>query len=93
MRHMIARLQPGVTLAQAQTQIDAQNATLEADDPAAKMMSDAGFRSLVLPLHADYVASIRPSLLLLQAGAITLLLIGAVNLMNLLLIARAAPAV
>jgi hypothetical protein len=78
-RHMIARLQPGATLAQAQTQIDAQNATLEADDPMAKMLADAGFRSLVLPLHADYVASIRPVLLLLQAGAITLLLIGAVN--------------
>jgi predicted permease len=85
-RHMIARLQSSATLAQAQTQIDAQNATLEADDPMAKMMADAGFRSLVLPLHADYVAAIRPALFLLQAGAITLLLIGAVNLVNLLLI-------
>lgn len=85
-RHMIARLEPRATLAQAQSQIDSQNATLEADNPAAKMLADAGFRSLVLPLHADYVASIRPALLLLQAGAITVLLIGAVNLMNLLLI-------
>ena len=50
------------------------------------MMADAGFRSVVAPLHADYVASIRPVLLLLQAGAMTLLLIGAVNLVNLLLI-------
>ncbi len=33
-KHMIARLKPGATLAQAQAQIDAQNATLEADDPA-----------------------------------------------------------
>lgn len=85
-RHMIARLNPAATLAQAQTQIDAQNAALEANTPQAKMMADAGFRSLVLPLHADYVASIRPALLLLQAGAMTLLLIGAVNLVNLLLI-------
>jgi predicted permease len=85
-RHMIARLNPGATLAQAQTQIDAQNATLEVDDPQAKMMADAGFRSIVAPLHADYVAGIRPVLLLLQAGAMTLLLIGAVNLVNLLLI-------
>lgn len=85
-RHMIARLNRGATLAQAQTQIDAQNATLEVDDPQAKMMADAGFRSVVTPLHADYVASIRPVLLLLQAGAMTLLLIGAVNLVNLLLI-------
>ncbi len=33
-KHMIARLKPGATLAQAQAQIDAQNATLEAEDPA-----------------------------------------------------------
>jgi predicted permease len=83
---MIARLQPGATLAQAQSQIDAQNATLELDDPQAKMIADAGFRSLVVPLHADHVAAIRPTLLLLEAGAIALLLIGAVNLVNLLLV-------
>ena len=83
---MIARLKPGATLAQAQSQIDAQNATLEVDDPQAKMIADAGFRSLVVPLHADHVAAIRPTLLLLQAGALALLLIGAVNLVNLLLI-------
>ena len=50
------------------------------------MMADAGFRSLVVPLHADHVAAIRPTLLLMQAGALFLLLIGAVNLVNLLLI-------
>jgi predicted permease len=83
---MIARLRPGATLAQAQQQIDAQNASLEVDDPQAKMIADAGFRSLVVPLHADHVASIRPTLLLLQAGVLMLLLIGTVNLANLLLI-------
>ena len=84
--HMIARLKPGATNAQAQAQIDAHNAAVETDDPEAKMMADAGFRSLVLPLHADYVRSIRPTLLLMQAGVFFLLLIGAVNLVNLLLI-------
>jgi predicted permease len=59
---------------------------MEADDPQARMMADAGFRSMVVPLHADHVAAIRPTLLLTQAGALFLLLIGAVNLMNLLLI-------
>jgi predicted permease len=83
---MIARLKPDATLAQAQSQIDAQNTALEVDDPQAKMIADAGFRSLVVPLHADHVAAIRPTLLLLQAGAIALLLIGAVNLVNLLLV-------
>ena len=84
-KHMIGRLKPGVTLAQAQAQIDAQNATLEAGDPEAKMMADAGFRSVVAPLHADHVRTIRPALLWMQAGAFALLLIGAVNMTNLLL--------
>ena len=44
-KHIIARLKPGATLAQAQAQIDAQNNTLERDDPKAKMLADAGFRS------------------------------------------------
>ena len=33
-------------------------------------MADAGFRSLVVPLHADHVAGIRPALLWMQAGAL-----------------------
>jgi putative ABC transport system permease protein len=83
---MIARLRPDATLAQAQSQLDAQNAALEVDDPQAKMIADAGFRSLVVPLRADYVASVRPTLLLLEAAVLVLLLIGAVNLVNLLLV-------
>jgi predicted permease len=83
---MIARLKPGTTLAQAQSEIDAQNVALERDDPKAKMIADAGFRTVVMSLHADQVATIRPTLLLLQAGVLALLAIGAVNLVNLLLI-------
>jgi predicted permease len=84
--HMIARLKPGATIAEAQSQIDAHNRAVEQDDPEAKMMADAGFRSLVRPLHADHVRSIRPTLWLMQAGVFFLLLIGTVNLVNLLLI-------
>jgi hypothetical protein len=51
---MIARLKPGATVAQGQSQIDAQNAALEVDDPQAKMIADAGFRSIVVSLHADH---------------------------------------
>ena len=50
------------------------------------MMAEAGFRSPVLSLHAHHVRSIRPTLWLMQAGVFFLLLIGAVNLINLLLI-------
>ncbi len=84
--HMIARLKPGATIAEAQSQIDAHNAAVEEDDPEAKTMAEAGFRSLVRPLHAEHVRSIRPTLWLMQAGVFFLLLIGAVNLVNLLLI-------
>jgi putative ABC transport system permease protein len=84
--HLIARLKPGATIAEAQAQIDAHNDAVEKDNPEAKMMAEAGFRSLVVPLHADHVRSIRPTLLLMQGGVFFLLLIGAVNLVNLLLI-------
>jgi predicted permease len=84
--NMIARLKPGVPLAEAQSQIDAHNAAVEKDGPEAKLMAEAGFRSVVVPLHADHVASVRPTLLLMQAGVMFLLLIGGVNLVNLLLI-------
>ncbi len=84
--HMIARLKPGATIAEAQSQIDAHNAAVERDDPQAKMMAEAGFRSPVVSLHAEHVRSIRPTLWLMQGGVFFLLLIGAVNLVNLLLI-------
>jgi len=85
-RHMIARLKPGATIAEAQAQIDAHNAAVEKDNSEAKMMAEAGFHSPMVSLHADHVRSIRPTLWLMQAGVFFLLLIGAVNLMNLLLI-------
>ena len=84
--HMIARLKPGATITEAQFQIDVHNTDVEKDNPDAKMMAEAAFRSPVLPFHADHVRSIRPTLLLMQGGIFFLLLIGAVNLVNLLLI-------
>src|SRR5438445_1850309 len=84
--HMIARLKPGATIAEAQSQIDAHNAAVEKDNPEAKAMAEAGFRSPVFSLHADHVRSIRPTLWLMQGGVFLVLLIGAVNLVNLLLI-------
>jgi predicted permease len=83
---MIGRLRPGVPLAVAQAEVDAHNARLEKDGPDARKMAEAGFRSRVVPLHAGHVAAVRPILLLVQGGALFLLAIGAVNLLNLLLI-------
>src|SRR5205823_5058765 len=83
---MVARLAPGATLADAQAQIDAHNAVMERADPQAAMIADAGFRSLVVSLHGRHVESVRPALLLLQAGALVLLVIGLVNVGNLFLV-------
>lgn len=85
---MIARLAPGVSLEEAQSQIDARNAAVELVAPyvQAKRMNDAGFRTIVRSLRADHVSSVRPVLLLLQAGVGLLLVIGVVNLTNLLLV-------
>lgn len=83
---IVARLKPGATIKEAQAQIDAQNAALADSYPRAKMIADAGFRTPVVSLHADQVKSIRPVLLLLQTGVLFLLLIGGVNLVNLLLV-------
>lgn len=82
----IMRLSAGVSLEQAQAQIDAHNAEQLAIDPYAELVQEAGFRSVVQSLKEDVVGDIRPTLLLLQAGVTGLLLIGAVNLVNLLLI-------
>ena len=87
---MVARLAPGASIAGAQAQLDAQNAVLERDDPEAAVIAGAGFRSIVVSLRADHVASIRPFVLLTQVGVLFLLVIGAVNLVNLLLIRAAS---
>ncbi len=84
--HMVARLTPGTTLAHAEAALAAHNTAVGAGDPQTDFMAAAGFRTAVVSLHDDHVASIRQPLLLVQAGAFLLLLIGAGNLVNLLLI-------
>jgi predicted permease len=83
---MVARLAPGATLAEAQAQLNAFNAQQIIDDPVANLIKGAGYHTLIKSLHEDHVQSIKPVLLLLQCGALFLLLIGGVNLANLLLI-------
>lgn len=83
---MIGRLSPGIGVSTAQSQIDAHNAAHAAEYPYAKEVAAAGFRSFVAPLQADHVRQVRPMLLMLQGGALLLLLIGGVNIVNLLLI-------
>ncbi len=83
---MIARLTPGATIAAASAQIDALNERTLKSDPYGKLVVDAGFKTLVREMRADFTKELRPILLLLQAAVLFLLLIGAVNLTNLLLV-------
>jgi predicted permease len=83
---LIGRIAKGNTLAAVQTQVDALDAALAPEFPDAKLVAEAGTHTVVEPLQAAFVASVRPILLLLQAAALVLLLIGCANLVNLLLI-------
>ncbi|MEO5821865.1 MAG: ADOP family duplicated permease [Vicinamibacteraceae bacterium] len=83
---LIGRLRPGATLAEAQAQIDAHDRAHAAEFPEPSVVADAGFHSIVAPLHAQHVDAVRLPLLLLQAGALVLLAIGSVNLVNLWLV-------
>jgi len=83
---MIARLAPGATVASLQAEVDTFNAQQFASDPYGQVTRDAGFHTTVHPLHAEHIRAVKPILLLLQCGVLFLLLIGCVNLVNLLLI-------
>ncbi|HEY4249412.1 MAG TPA: ABC transporter permease [Lacunisphaera sp.] len=83
---LIGRLAPNATLAEARAQTEALDTVLAPAFLDAKIITDAGCHTIVASLHDDYVAPARPTLLLLQAGAFLLLVIGGVNLVNLLLI-------
>jgi predicted permease len=84
--NMLARLASGATLADAQAQIDALNAQQMTDDPFIDLIKSSGYHTTVRPLHEDHVREVKPMLVLLQSGVLFLLLIGTVNLANLLLI-------
>jgi predicted permease len=89
---MIARLAPGATLTQAQAQLDGLTERLWADDPVGPQVRAAGFHVAAESLHKKFVRQARPMLVLLQCGAIFLLLVGAANLANLTLIRATASA-
>src|SRR5512138_1226549 len=82
----VARLKPGATLQQAQAQIDALNrANLDRFPQYKELLINAGFATVVTPLQDFLVRDVRPILYLLWGGALFVLLIGAVNVANLVL--------
>jgi len=83
----IARLKPGSTLRQAQMQIDAINAAnLDRFPQYRQLLIDAGFHTIVESLQDRVVHDVKATLYLMWGGAVFVLLIGAVNVANLVLV-------
>jgi predicted permease len=84
---MIARLKPGVTLTRARERIDALNKfQIERSGKLRKLLEAARFGTMVLGLKDLMVRDVRPTLYLLQAAVAFVLLIGCVNVANLMLV-------
>jgi predicted permease len=84
----IARLTPGLTIAAAQSRVDTLVATLRAQYPG-DYPPETAWRVRLVPLKETVYGNVRQSLVLLLAAVGLVLLIGCVNVANLLL-ARAS---
>ncbi len=84
---MMARLRPNVSVELAQQRVDAINARNDELYPEfAEVLRNAGYRSVVSPLHDELVKNVRDALYILLAAVAFVLLIGCVNVANLLLV-------
>jgi putative ABC transport system permease protein len=84
LRDLIARLKPGLTIEAAQSHVDALVQSLQKQFPDAYPL-DSGWRVRLVPLKESIVGNVRQSLILLLGAVGLVLLIGCVNVANLLL--------
>jgi predicted permease len=85
---MIARLKPGVTVTQARQRLDILNKENLVKNPPnlRPLVESARFQTIIVGMKENMVRSIKDTLYLLQAAVFGVLLIGCVNLANLMLV-------
>lgn len=85
---MIARLRPGATIEQASSQLAALDRALAAQEPFpnySQVLEGAGYHVQVHDLRDDLIRDVRQTFMLLWVGVAFVLLIGCVNIANLML--------
>jgi len=83
---MVARLRAGRSMAEAQAQLNYVNSRRLALDPLSETLKTAAYHPRVEFLRTAHVNSVKSTVLLVQIGALILLLLGGINLAGLLLI-------
>ncbi|RZU43272.1 ABC transporter permease [Edaphobacter modestus] len=78
---VLGKMKPGVTLKQAQSEMDTISQRLERAYPG----DDKGWGALVVPLREETVGDIRPALLMMLGAVAFVLLIACANVANLVL--------
>lgn len=88
---MVGRLADGATVAVVQEQVDAVNRLTDERVPQFKqILKDADFHTVTVRLQDDLVRDIKSALYLLWGGVLFVLVIGCVNLANLMIVRSAS---